>query len=74
MSLPLNCHVTYHQGFLSKEESRDLYRELVEEYDIASCKLEIVPGTKSDFSKLMFIDRELVERGSFLPAEHCNSG
>ncbi len=59
MTLPLNCEASYYRNFLSGEDAKAIYRELLEEYDIASERLTIAPGLKSDFGKLMFIDEEL---------------
>ncbi len=73
MTLPLNCQATYHREVLSKQEAEDLYQELLAEYDVASLKLQIAPGLKTDFSKLMFIDKQLKEAEAFPEAAYGKS-
>jgi len=68
MKLPLNCDAEYQSGFLSPEESANLYRQIFQDYSIDQLKLEIPLEegiTYSDYGKLMFLDRDLYEGGKF---------
>ncbi len=62
ITLPLNCSVDYTNVFLSKEESTQLYTQLITDYEINNLKTAIyVEGKKtlSDYGKIMFMDENL---------------
>ncbi len=66
--LPLNCQAEYTKGFLSKEDSNQLYGALINEHGIENLKMEIRVGeesTYSDTGKIMFIDQDLYETNKF---------
>ena len=44
MRLPLNCSVDYFSGFLSQEEAVELYRLLIEAYELDKARLVVEAG------------------------------
>lgn len=67
MKLPLNCSVDYFPGFLSQEESVELYRTLIEEYDLDKAQLVIEAGgqiIRTDSFKILFSTAELIEKNT----------
>lgn len=72
MKLPLNCSVEYIDGFLSKSESKDLYKALINVYKIdqQQTKIEIEDQVYyTDSSKLMFVDKSLIASNKFPEAQ-----
>ena len=70
MKLPLNCVAEYYTGFLSKEESQQLYNILIDTYQIDQSRISL-PGSagKSDFGKLMFIDKDIYDSNELPEAQ-----
>ncbi len=67
MKLPLNCSVDYFSGFLSQEEAAELYRVLIDEYEINKARLVIEAGGKfyqTDSFKILFSTSELIEQNT----------
>lgn len=67
MRLPLNCTVDYFPGFLSQEESAELYRVLIEEYDLDKARLVVEAGgqiIRTDSFKILFTTAELIEQNT----------
>ena len=67
MRLPLNCSVDYHPDFLGQEEAAELYRVLIEEYDLDKARLVIEAGGKimrTDSFKILFSTAELIEQNT----------
>lgn len=65
--LPLNCSVDYFPDFLSQEESAELYRVLIERYEIDKARLVIEAGGEmisTDSFKILFSTAELIERNT----------
>ena len=65
MKLPLNCSVDYFADFLTQEEAAELYRVLIEEYEIDKARLVIEAGgktTRTDSFKILFSTAELIEQ------------
>ena len=62
MQLPINCTASYHESFLTLAESKALYSQLVDVYNIPKSNLKLPhlgPEAVTDFGKLMFVDDEL---------------
>ncbi|MFK8103677.1 MAG: alpha-ketoglutarate-dependent dioxygenase AlkB [Saprospiraceae bacterium] len=72
MGTSLNCEIKYIENFLPAEVADTLYRELIDQYQIESLKVQLNPLDKSilsDYSKLMFMDQDLYATNKF-PEEH----
>jgi hypothetical protein len=68
MRLPLNCTAEYIPDFLSNEEAAELYRVLIEDYqlDRSRLTLEVVGElVETDNFKILFATEELIEQGQF---------
>lgn len=68
IQLPLNCSAEYVEEFLSAEESRKLYSQLISEYDIANVKMKLLVDEKItylDTRKIMFMDEDLYTNDKF---------
>jgi alkylated DNA repair dioxygenase AlkB len=73
MKLPLNCSVDYFPGFLSQEEAAELYRVLIEDYELDKARLVIEAGGKiheTDSFKFLFSTAELIEQNSHPESIH----
>ncbi len=67
MRLPLDCTVDYFPDFLSQEDASELYRVLIEEYELDKARLVIEAGGKTirtDSFKILFSTAELIERNT----------
>lgn len=66
-TLPLNCDVKYYPNFLSSEEAWNLYKVLLEEYDISNQRLTIETGSgriETDSFKILFATQDLIDQKS----------
>ena len=67
MRLPLNCSVDYFPDFLSHREGSELYRVLIEEYELDKARLTVEAGGKifqTDSFKIMFSTARLIEQNT----------
>lgn len=67
MRLPLNCTVDYISDFLSKAEADELYRSLIDQYQIDKARLIIEAGgqmIETDSYKIIFVTERLLEMNS----------
>lgn len=63
--LPLNCAVDYFPDFLSREEAAELYRVLIDRYELDKARLVIEAGGQvitTDSFKILFSTAELIEQ------------
>ncbi len=67
MKLPLNCSAEYFADFLDQDEANELYRVLIEEYNLDKERLVIEAGgqlIKTDSFKILFSTAELIEQNT----------
>jgi AraC-like DNA-binding protein len=67
MKIPLNCSVDYLSDFLNKEESLELYQNLINEYRLNESRLIIMAGgkrIKTDSFKILFSTERLIKLNS----------
>ncbi|MFT5780460.1 MAG: hypothetical protein ACI837_003422 [Crocinitomicaceae bacterium] len=72
----INDVIEYTESFLSTEEANELFEELMKYPELTSMfELEIATGEKFnyDFGKMMFLDRELVDKNAFPKASWGHS-
>lgn len=67
MQLPLSCNARYLENFIGAKDAADIFRLLVEDYDIQQMRLKIdsPDSMLSDFGKLMLMDQDLFDGGVF---------
>lgn len=73
MKLPLNCSVDYIKDFLSSEEATELYRILIEEYQLDQARLIVKNGEKmmaTDSFKILFATEKLIQAESHPESIH----
>jgi len=74
MRLPLKCTVDYFPEFLNQQEAAELYRVLIDEYDLDKARLVIEAGgkmVKTDSFKILFLTDELIEKNTHPEYIHC---
>lgn len=73
MKLPLNCSVDYIADFLDQESAEELYRVLIEDYNLDKERLVIEAGgqlIETDSFKILFSTAELIEQDKHPESVH----